>query len=49
VLTVKARAWATHFPSLGPGLLYKKGATILSDMRPGMEKVSEMLYADADF
>jgi hypothetical protein len=49
ILTVKARAWATQFPSLGPGLLYKKGAAILSDMRPGLEKVVEMQYADGDF
>jgi hypothetical protein len=49
VLTVKARAWAAQFPSLGPGLLYKKAATILTDMRPGMEKVTEMQYADGDF
>ncbi len=47
VIAVKMKAWSTHFPRQRAGGLYKKANIILSDLRPGIDTLSDLNYADA--
>jgi hypothetical protein len=46
VIAVKMKAWSTHFPRPRAGGLYKKANIILSDIRPGIDTLADMNYAD---
>lgn len=41
VVTVKMQAWTKHFPS-GHGALSKKASVLMSEMRPGLERIAPL-------
>jgi hypothetical protein len=45
IATVKMRAWSKHFPT-GTGAPTKKASIIMSEVRPGLERIRPLQYAD---
>lgn len=47
VLNVKMEAWSKMFPKKGTGSLRRRADFIMSELRPGLEAVESIRYADA--
>jgi hypothetical protein len=45
IVTAKTKSWSKHFPVAGAGTLSKKASVMMSDIRPGFERITRLEHA----
>jgi hypothetical protein len=47
IVTAKTKSWSKHFPIAGAGTLSKKASVMMSDIRPGFERIARLEHGGA--